>query len=130
MTKVKLLGVTLAVLLLAGFGTQVFKSTEDRGRRKVLLSVIQKDIVHERGKARVTISYKSTSTEWRQIEFRGVDPWNRTVSVQIGDVVYLEAWQQTANRIDCLITQLGIPGATHNDTRRSIGTVKCRLRIT
>lgn len=119
----------MALVLLAGLGAQVFKTTEDRDRAKVLLSVIQKDIVHERGKARVTISYKSTSSEWRQIEFRGVDPWNRTVSVQLGDVVYLEAWQQTSNRIDCLITQLGKPGAVSNATRRSVGTVKCRLLI-
>lgn len=120
-----------ALLLVAVlfFGYSVMTKTDDENRRVVLLSVVQKDVVHERGKPRVNISYRSSSSEWRQIEYRGLDPWNRTVSVKKGDTVFLEAWQQSANKIDCLISIPSLPGVNSNDHRASIGTVKCQLRI-
>lgn len=129
MKTISKLGGILFLVVVLVFGYQTMTKQNDDNRRVVLLSVVQKDVVHERGKPRVNISYRSSSTEWRQIEYRGLDPWNRNVSVKKGDTVYLEAWQQSANQIDCLITIPSMPGHVSNDTRKSIGTVKCRLTV-
>jgi hypothetical protein len=127
-TKIKMSAAALLIAV-AAFALATGQFTKDPDRRTVLLSVVQKNLIHERGKERVNISYRSSSSEWRHIEYKGLDPWNRNVSVKKGDTVYLEAWQQAANQIDCLISIPALPGVVDNATRRSIGTVKCKLVV-
>jgi hypothetical protein len=114
------------------FGYQAMnKEQQDKSdRRIVVLSVIQKKIRQEHhAHILVNISYRSTSSEWRHIEYRSLSPWNRTVSVKKGDTVQLEAWQQVANQLDCLASIPDMPGVSDSHTRRSVGTVKCKLVV-
>jgi hypothetical protein len=128
-TKVKLTGTLVLLIIVAAFGFQITQSTEDSERVTAVLSVVQKQLRQEKGVS-LLITYKSSDTEWRgPVKHKGLNPWNKPVSVRKGATVFLNANQIVANELTCVISVPSMNLWSKPSTRRSIGSVACALHI-